>query len=454
VVKCASLRVEPKIESKSGKMKIAIINKSDSTGGAAVVSFRLMEALRRAGEDARMVVVEKLSDSPFVIQAASKRSAMVPFLEERLKIFIANGFNRDTLFKIDTASDGLNLLSIPFVREADVIMLNWVNQGVLSLKGIGRLAKAGKRLIWTMHDTWCFTGICHHSGECMRFEGVCDNCPLLKGAIDKKLAKHTQSRKRKLYSGAEIDFVAVSNWLAERGARSSLFEGKKPTVIPNAFHFDNENDIKEIEVNKGSENREIKILFGAARLDDAVKGLPILKEMTKILAEKYRSVASRLRLLTFGEYKNPDALAGIAIPHTHLGRISGKENLKNLYREGDIVVSSSLYETLPGTLVEGQVYGAIPVAFPRGGQGDIIDHLSTGYLAPWSDDVKEAGKNLAEGIFWAYGVAKEPEKFNAICRRMYESAFERFNEQAVAESYLDLIRNATTCCNMINHDKT
>ena len=425
-------------------MKIAIINKSDSTGGAAVVSFRLMEALRRAGEDARMVVVEKLTDSPFVIQAASDKRAMIPFLKERLKIFMANGFNRETLFKIDTASDGLDMLSIPFVREADVVMLNWVNQGVLSLKGIARLAKAGKRLIWTMHDTWCFTGICHHFGECLRFEKICDNCPLLKGAIDKKLAKHTQIRKSKLYSAADIDFVAVSNWLAERGALSSLFEGKKPTVIPNAFHFDSEEDIKEIEENKGNENREIKILFGAARLDDTVKGLPILVEMTKVLAEKYPEEASGLRLITFGQYKNPDALAGIALPHTHLGRISGKENLKKLYRDGDIVVSSSLYETLPGTLVEGQVYGAIPVAFPRGGQSDIVDHLSTGYLAPWSDDVKVAAENLAAGVIWAYREAKDTEKFNAICKRMYRSAFERFNEQAVAESYLDLIRNATT----------
>lgn len=421
-------------------MKIAIINKSDSTGGAAVVSFRLMEALRRAGEDARMVVVEKLTDSPFVIQAAGKRRAMIPFVEERLKIFIANGFNRDTLFKIDTASDGLNLLSIPFVREADVVMLNWVNQGMLSLRGIERMAKSGKRLIWTMHDMWCFTGVCHHSGECDRFETVCDFCPLLKGAIYKKLALHTQNRKKRLYSEVNIDFVAVSNWLADRGVRSSLFDGKKPTVIPNAFNFDNESDIKQIEENKANENREIKILFGAARLDDTVKGLPRLIEATKFLAAEFPEESTHLRLVTFGEYKNPEAFAGVALQHTHLGRISGKENLKKIYREGDIVVSSSLYETLPGTLVEGQVFGAVPVAFPRGGQGDIIDHLSTGYLAPWSDDIRESGANLATGIIWAYNQAKEPVKFNNICRRMYESAFERFNEEGVAARYLELIR--------------
>ena len=41
-------------------MKIAIINKSDLNGGAAVVSYRLMNALREHGVDAKMLVTEKL----------------------------------------------------------------------------------------------------------------------------------------------------------------------------------------------------------------------------------------------------------------------------------------------------------------------------------------------------------------------------------------------------------
>ncbi len=53
-------------------MKIALICKSDSTGGAAVVTFRLMNALRANGMDARMIVTEKKSGSPHVIEAASQ----------------------------------------------------------------------------------------------------------------------------------------------------------------------------------------------------------------------------------------------------------------------------------------------------------------------------------------------------------------------------------------------
>ena len=102
-------------------LKVVIINKSDSTGGAAVVSFRLMNALRTAGVDARMLVAEKLTDSPFVEGAGKPWQLKCSFLAERLKIFLANGLNRKTLFKIDTGSDGVPLHKHPAVMEADVM---------------------------------------------------------------------------------------------------------------------------------------------------------------------------------------------------------------------------------------------------------------------------------------------------------------------------------------------
>ena len=133
-------------------MKVVLINKSDQTGGAAVVTKRLMEALRQEGIDARMIVVERLTDSPHIGSATSKWMAQVPFIAERLRIFLANGFNRTDLFKVDIASDGLALWRHPWIKEADIVCLNWINQGMLSFKGIKHIADMGKPIVWTMHD--------------------------------------------------------------------------------------------------------------------------------------------------------------------------------------------------------------------------------------------------------------------------------------------------------------
>ncbi len=460
-------------------MKVVIINKSDSTGGAAVVSRRLMYALRDLGVDARMLVTEKRHDSPFVHLAASPSAIKRPFLAERLKIFLANGLNRANLFKVDTASDGLPLHRHPLVRKADVICLNWVNQGMLSLKGVRELLRLGKPVIWTMHDMWNFTGICHHAGTCTRWQTTCGLCPLLgKGASTQDISFSVWNNKNTVYhppttSAPRLHFVAVSNWLANLARRSPLLATASLSVIPNAFPIPaaptaaaapietapTASSPKSDYLSKRgasaplpqaptpesgylSERRasaplpKFRILMGAARLDDPVKGLPILVEATKVLKERYPDQAARMELVTFGNIKDPAAIEGIAIAHRHLGLISGEGNIRAVYADADAVISTSLYETLPGTLVEGQVYGCIPVSFGRGGQSDIIDHLSTGYIADWDDDLHRAAANIADGIIWA---SRHPAA--EIRARMLASARARFSAPTVATAYLRLFHS-------------
>lgn len=416
-------------------MKIVIINKSDSTGGAAVVSRRLMESLREVGTDARMLVAEKLTDSPYVEQAAEGVRLKWPFLKERLAIFVDNGFNRDTLFKIDTASDGLPLWRHPLVAEADAVLLNWVNQGFLSLEGVKRIAALGKPVIWTMHDMWNMTGICHHAGDCTHFREECGKCPLMgKHSGPHDLSRRIWLRKRQILPEG-ICYVAVSNWLAGKARESSLLGNSRVEVIPNAFPVRGEG------MERKNRDEKLKILFGAARLDDPIKGLPLLVEMTRVLKDKYPELAGRLELVTFGNVKNPESLSGIELPHRHLGMLRGEETVRRVYEQGDILVSASSYETLPGTLVEAQAYGCIPVSFNRGGQRDIVDHLDTGYIAEWDADIGRGAENLADGIAWAAGMIADAAAHERMLQRMKRNVTDRFSSKSVATAYLNLINS-------------
>lgn len=426
-------------------MKVAFICKSDAAGGAAVVTFRLMNALRKRGVDARMIVADKLTDSPYVICAAPRWKRNAAFIAERSGIFLKNGLNRKRLFMIDTASSGLRIDKIPFVREADVVCLNWVNQGMLSFKGIDRIYRLGHPVVWTMHDMWNMTGVCHHAGYCREYlapDGECRDCPLLEKAFSKDLSHQVWRDKCKLYKNTDIHFVAVSNWLAGCARKSSLMKDCDIRVIPNAFPVEVEEsrnldtDNNDPCINGGNTDGKItvkkKIIFGAARIDDPIKGHETLVEATKILTEKYPRQTADIELITFGNLKNPHALDGIGIPHTHLGPIPPSE-ISDIYRQGCVVVSTSEWETLPGTLVEGQAWGCVPVALDHGGQGDIIEHCQTGYLAPWHDaDKKRNALGIAEGIIWGIG------NYAAVRDRMRESVIEKFSERAVASSYLHL----------------
>ncbi len=418
-------------------IKIVIINKSDSTGGAAVVSRRLMEAFREEGIDARMLVTEKLTDSPFVEVAASQNDIKKNFLLERLKIFIRNGFSRKTLFKIDTATDGLPLWRHPLVKKADAVLLNWVNQGMLSLEGVKKIQRLRKPVLWTMHDMWCMTGVCHHAGECKGFLNECGDCPLLgwrKGKDD--ISHKTWLRKSLLKKNKnKITYVAVSNWLAEKASQSSLLKKGNVVVIPNVFTLNS--DLSRI--NRSTD--KISLLFGAARLDDPIKGLPVLVETTRILRSEYPEWADRMELVTFGGVKDPDSLNGFAIPHQHLGMVRGEDKIREVYENSDILVSASSYETLPGTLVEAQAYGCLPVSFNQGGQSDIVDHMHTGYLAEYSTVPHTAASNLTKGIIWAASVVADEANHNETIIDMKYNVRAKFSPKAVTQAYLNLIKS-------------
>lgn len=406
-------------------MKVVIINHSDMQGGAAIVSLRLAHALMEKGVDARMLVIDKQSDDALVGVMGSKWLNKWNFLAERLGVFLRNGMRRDTLFKIDTGSHGVNITSHPWVKDADVVCLNWVNQGTMSLKGIKQLAQSGKPIVWTMHDMWNCTGVCHYSFECEQYKEICNSCPLLE-TKGNDLSTTIQEKKRKLYEQAHIHFVAVSHWLAECCKRSTSMADSDLSVIYNAFPINDfdctrlENGIEGIPANKKI------IVMGARRLDVEVKGFKELIETTQYIAHNKPELAEKIHLVLYGDLHDKSLLNKIEIPCTYLGTIASTEQLSRLYRHSDIVLSTALYENLPGTLIEGQASGCVPVTFGMGGQADIVSHLKTGYIADYKD-----AASVADGIEWAIGAN--------VSREFLHSEVERkFAASKIAQQYLQL----------------
>lgn len=412
----------------SRPLKVAMISHSDMLGGASVVTYRLMKALRAEGVDARMSVYNRLTDDPSVSQVGTAWSRGVRFAWERVGIMASNGFRREDLFKVSTAETGFNLSRDPWVREADVIFIAWINQGLLSLDDIEALGRLGKPVVWAMHDMWCLTGICHHSLGCARYKESCGLCPLLHSSSGSDLSHRVWSRKMKLYDTVPLTFVAVSRWLADRCAESSLLSGRDVRVIPNAFPIDSfvTEPRGELTVLHGDDLDRDIILMGAARLDDHIKGLPMAVDALNYIFDNHPEVAQRTVAVFFGELRSPAALHKLRFPHFHAGRINDPNLLRDLYARSRVVLSSSLYETLPGTLIEGQASGCIPVTFGRGGQADIVTHLSDGYIARYADT-----RDLAKGILWALSHPVDRQELHDSVRR-------RFSAKAVARSYIEL----------------
>ena len=124
-------------------MRVLIINTSERTGGAAVAASRLTEALKNNGIKVKMLVRDKQTDQINVVPIRRNWLSVWKFVWERVVIWRANRFRRNNLFAVDIANTGNDITHLPEFVQADVIHLQWINQGMLSSEAIRTIFQSG-----------------------------------------------------------------------------------------------------------------------------------------------------------------------------------------------------------------------------------------------------------------------------------------------------------------------
>lgn len=412
-------------------MKVLLINTNDNNGGAAIACRRLMDALTGAGIDVKMLVLTRTTDDPRIREVDASRwrhlRRKAAFVAERLQVFLQNGFSRGRLFTVSTASFGYDLSCHPLVKEADVIHLHWINHGMLSLKGIGKLLRLGKPVIWTMHDLWEATGICPHPRECNGFTEACGSCPLLASHSPNDLSARIMRRKKGLITDTDTCFVGCSEWLTAQARRSALARGNRYAVIPNPIdtHLFSPGDKAEVRRRLGLPADKQLILFGAVNAADKRKGIDYLIEASQLL----KGEADRVELVMCGHLKHAPA-EPFGLKVHEMGFVTDAVAMADLYRAADLFVTPSLEENLPNMIMEAMACGTPCVGFAIGGIPEMITPGVTGYLAEY-----RSAEDLARGIREVLGM---PTAGKA-ARRFAE---EHYAPEIVAGAYIKLYNEA------------
>ena len=412
-------------------MRVVIINTSENVGGAAIAAYRILNGLLKLNIDVKMLVRDKNTDHPHVISMGSNRYVRfinrIRFLWERAILFLYCHFDRRNLFKVSIANTGVALSLHPIIKSADIIHLHWVNQGFLSIKGIKKIVQTGKPIVWTMHDMWPCTGICHHSWGCEQFKYECGSCPLLHSKKQKDLSYRIFKLKKFLiHSGIHI--VTVSTWLKNIAQQSVLTKNLKISVIPNVIdiHIFHPSDKTSARKNLSLPYDKKIVLMGAYRIDDPVKGFDFLKEAMHLVYHKNQDVV----LVLFGSIKQKDFLYNTSFPIIQMGLIKDSSTIAQLYAAADVNIVPSYYETFGQTITESMACGCPSVAFNNSGQTDIIDHQINGYLAKYLDF-----EDLAEGILWCF------EHYNLLSIESLKKIEKTYSEEIVAKQYIELYKN-------------
>ena len=364
-------------------MKVVHVSYSDSNGGAAIAARRHHEKMIAMGVESSLVVIDRQNNGEGVV---------------KLPVGI-NVFMRKVLYKLfrvlyrpfGTWSFGIpgnDISEVKEVKEADVVILHWVNNWAVSLKSIGKFLDSGKRVVWFMHDMWPLTGGCHYSMQCRKFERECKECPHLGARWLPDIARvQFNAKQRLLGSRGNLSFVTPSRWLAGEVKRSALFGSNRVEVSPNpidmrAFYI---MDRLKARQQLGLPADRKLILFGADTIHSPYKGWKYIRE----IIEQGDIDAD---WVIYGSMKGDNPFD--SDPHVHaLGRVSGAERLRALYNAADVFVTPTLADNYPNVILEAAACGTPTVAFNTGGVPEMIEHGVTGYIT-----ARNEAAHLREGI--------------------------------------------------------
>jgi glycosyltransferase involved in cell wall biosynthesis len=399
-------------------MKIQVFNSYSKKGGAARAAHRFCESLISLGVDAQYVCAYQESPSPYqklkwLIRALCDRLPAILMSKKKI-VFSSGGLNNEKLVHKINSSD------------ADLVHLHWVNAGALSYCDI---AKINKPIVWSLHDMWLFTGGCHYDEGCGAYRNGCGNCPMLGSKSEKDLSRRNYRAKHKMVNKiSNLTVIGLSQWIAESASASEMMKEIEIVSLPNAIdvsiYFPESKAESKIKLDLDRTKKII--LFGAmSGTDDPRKGYVQLLDALKSLSH-----IDNIQLATFGGENNDLSVLDIEIKS--LGRISDDATLRTIYSAADVVVVPSLQENLSNVIMESLACGTPVVGFDIGGNADLIQHKSTGYLA----DLNKPN-SLACGIDWVL-FQDEVKGLNDNCRKFVVN---NFSYESVGTKYLELYRH-------------
>jgi glycosyltransferase involved in cell wall biosynthesis len=408
-------------------MKPLLLSTIDIEGGAGRAAYRLHCGLKELGLSSEMLVNIKRSDDQDVFAPQSSISRGLSHIRpgiDRLPLSLYT--KRQTKeFSCQWLPDA-TLARIKAIQP-DVVNVHWVCAGLASIHTLGNI---NYPTVWTLHDMWAFTGGCHYTADCTRYEMMCGACPKLNSTQEWDLSRWVWKHKLSKWKEIAPYIVTPSQWLADCVRRSSLLDDKRIAVIPNGIDLSLYRPVEKalartllnLPVDK------TLLLFGAVKpTQDPRKGFQLLQPALQRLKTKSEEP---LELAILGA-SSLDKSIDLGFKTRCLGILKDDLTLALAYSAADVFIAPSLQDNLPNTVLEALACGTPCVAFNIGGMPDLIDHQVNGFLAqPYEVE------SLADGIQWVI----QADQAQHLSDKAREKAERSFSLQLQASRYRALFK--------------
>ncbi len=430
-------------------MKVLSVNTNDTHGGAARAAMRIMQGVQRHGVETQMLVKEKHTKDTVVVPLQqflphNKLYRIADWIVQKVKnkyyhmLWNPYSKTKENVFMSD--SRGTRLGGALQKLDYDVLHLHWINQRFIKLQDLPK----DKPIVWTLHDSWPFCGVCHYFVDCEQYKTHCGDCPMLHSGKEKDLAYRIFEEKLRAYKDLNLHIVTPSRWLGECAKQSALFGRFPVTVIPNCLETDVYCPLSEQEIDErlsmailqnpalhnvkraaGEMAAKPLILYGAMNAaTDRIKGFTYLLSALQLLDK----LGFEADLVVFGANESDLPMQFEHVNVHFIGYVSDTNLLVTLYNLADVMVVPSLTENLSCAIMESLSCGTPVCCFDIGGNSDMVEHQVNGYLAKEKDS-----EDLARGIRWCLD-----NKDGSISAAARKKVLDNYTIENVGKQYVEL----------------
>ncbi len=232
------------------------------------------------------------------------------------------------------------------------------------------IKKNNKKVVWTLHDCWSFTGQCPYftAVGCEKWKTGCHDCEQINRypscSVDR--TDKMWNRKKEWFTGVQnLTIVTPSQWLADL-VKQSFLKDYPVKVINNGINLDvfkpTESDFR---TKHNLEDK--KIILGVASVWEVRKGLDVFIELSKRLDDRYKIV-----LVGTNDEVDKKLPEGIISIH----RTSNQKELAELYTAADVFFIPTREDNFPTVNMESLACGTPVLTFNTGGSPEMVDEAT------------------------------------------------------------------------------
>lgn len=292
---------------------------------------------------------------------------------------------------LDASGFGSKKVTMDFIRwvkkyDPDVIHLHNIHGYYINIEVLfDYLRSCGKKIIWTLHDCWAFTGHAAYceAANCTHWENGCHDCPKRN---DYPVSYHDNSRlnwkkKRRIFTNIpNLQIITPSKWLAGL-VKKSFLRNYPVDVIYNGIDTSVFKPVDSSAMRKRLSIVDKKVVLGVAAIWDARKGLNDFIQLNKIIDQNEYQIV--LVGLTEKQISNlPKSIIGIS-------RTDSVDQLVQLYNLAYVFVNPTYEDNYPTTNLEAIACGTPVITYNTGGSPESA--LMLGRVVP-KGNIKKVGR--------------------------------------------------------------